>query len=148
MGKQAGHLGHQPYLVLHKEFVELFAQKYPKFSPRSFPEWQVFSPNVKNKDASLVDCHSVPQCHWPSSRCPPCPICRVCSGDTMSLTQYWCGGVWGDQSTWVLIGALHDLPALRSSTWCVFVPPRNGRIKDSTDTMDLTTGPSMSGADI
>lgn len=57
-------------------------------------------------------------------------------------------GVWSTQSSWALFGALHDLLALISSTWHGFVPPSNGRIKDSPDMMDLTTGPSMLGAAI
>jgi len=70
-GKKAGHVGHWSHLVLHREFVEPFTQRYLKLSPRSFPEWQVFSPNVENTDASLADCHSALQCHRPFSLYPP-----------------------------------------------------------------------------
>ena len=70
-----------------QRFCWTMAQRYPKFSLKSFPEWQVLSLNVKNTDDSLVDYHSAPHCHWPFSLCPPFPICKVCSGDVMSLTQ-------------------------------------------------------------
>jgi len=66
----------------------------------------------------------------------------------MSLTWYWCDEDTKQPKHLGVHGTLQNLPALISSAWYVFVPPRNGSIKDSSGIMDLTTGPSMSGADI